>query len=161
MPEGTPGRPTVPQPNTLAPLDLRRMPSSLGGALPGYGLTPKSARERAAVVRAVTDDQQIRQRPMPVVLVTAVIALVGLGVFGWQLYALLSADPGAGAAPAVASPLLCDRPRDVRRRGGGLLLGMAAVRRQEGHRDVAGDRGAVAGGGRAHRDRPGRAQGRW
>ena len=37
---------------------------------------------------------------------TAVAALVGLGVFGWQLYQLLSADTGAGDPPATASPLL-------------------------------------------------------
>lgn len=87
-------------------VDLRKATTSLGSALPGYGLTPRSARERGAVVRAVTKDQHIRQRPVPVVVVSAVVALVGLVVFGWQLYELLSADPGAGDPPATPGTLL-------------------------------------------------------
>jgi hypothetical protein len=87
-------------------VDLRKATTSLGSALPGYGLTPRSARERGAVVRAITQDQHIRQRPVPVVIVSAVVALVGLGVFGWQLYELLSADPGAGDPPATPGTLL-------------------------------------------------------
>jgi len=71
-------------------LDLRHTDRSLGSVVPGYGLTPSGARERAAVVRAVTNDTHIRQRPMPVVIVTAVVALVALVVWGWQLYAAIS-----------------------------------------------------------------------
>lgn len=96
----------VPQPNTLRQLDLRRTNESLGGALNGYGLTPRSAKERAAVVRAVTTDQQIRQRPMPVVLASGLVALVGLTVFGWQLYSYLTTTEGAGTGPVQPSLLL-------------------------------------------------------
>ena len=73
-------------------MDLRHTTSSLGGALPGYGLTRSSARERAAVERAVTADTHIRQRPMPVVVVTALVALVGLGIWCWQLYTAISEE---------------------------------------------------------------------
>ena len=48
---------------TEKPLDLRRTPVSMGSVVTGYGLTPASARQRAVVVRAVTDDSRIRQRP--------------------------------------------------------------------------------------------------
>jgi hypothetical protein len=88
------------------PVDLRKTATPLGAELPGYGLTPRSAKERAAVVRAVTKDEQIRQRPMPVVAITASVALVGLVVFGWQLYSFLTADPGAGEPPAAPSTAL-------------------------------------------------------
>lgn len=87
-------------------VDLRKATTPLGAELPGYGLTPRAARERAAVVRAVTKDQHIRQRPMPVVVASALVALGGLLVFGWQLYLLLTADPGAGEPPATPSALL-------------------------------------------------------
>jgi hypothetical protein len=68
------------------PLDLRHTATSMGGALAGYGLTRGSARERAAVVRAVTDDTRIQQRPMPVVIVTALVSIFGLVVWAWQLW---------------------------------------------------------------------------
>lgn len=87
------------------PVDLRRTVTPLGAELPGYGLTPRSAKERAAVVRAVTNDTQIRQRPMPVVLASGLVALIGLIVFGWQLYSFLTADQGAGM-PAPSPSLL-------------------------------------------------------
>ncbi len=77
-------------------MDLRRTAEPLGRVLPGYGLTRASARERAAVVRAVTRDTHIRQRPMPVVVVTALAAAAGLAVFGWQLYLVLSEEAPAG-----------------------------------------------------------------
>lgn len=75
-----------------ASIDLRHTPQRLGTTVPGYGLTPASARERAAVVRAVTHDPRIRQRPMPVVIVTGLIALVALAVWGWQLYTSITED---------------------------------------------------------------------
>ncbi|MFN8623058.1 MAG: zinc ribbon domain-containing protein [Chloroflexota bacterium] len=72
------------------PVDLRRVRKPLSELVPGYGLTPSSARERAAVVKAVTDDTRIRQRPMPVVVATAVITLIALAVWGWQLYVAIT-----------------------------------------------------------------------
>jgi hypothetical protein len=87
-------------------VDLRKATTPLGAELSGYGLTPRAARERAAVVRAVTRDEHIRQRPMPVVVASALVALGGLLVFGWQLYLVLTADPGAGEPPATPSALL-------------------------------------------------------
>lgn len=99
----TEGRGTAPG---SAPVDLRRTTTSLGAELPGYGLTPRSAKERAAVVRAVTKDTQIRQRPMPVVLASGLVALIGLIVFGWQLYSFLTADQGAGLPEPAPSLLL-------------------------------------------------------
>jgi hypothetical protein len=68
------------------PIDLRRAREPLGAVLPGLGLTPAAARQRAAVVRAVTEDSHIRQRPMPVVIVTGVVALIALVIWAWQLY---------------------------------------------------------------------------
>lgn len=93
-------------------VDLRRTPRSLGSAVNGYGLTPSSARERAAVVRAVTQDTGIRQRPMPVVIVTGLVALVALAVWGWQLYVTITDELpvtllfwGALATSLVASAI--------------------------------------------------------
>lgn len=94
-------------------VDLRHTTSSLGGALPGYGLTRSSARERAAVVRAVTADTHIRQRPMPVVVVTALVALVGLGIWCWQLYTAISEEGPlttlfwAGLATFLVAAAIC------------------------------------------------------
>jgi hypothetical protein len=67
-------------------IDLARTTTRLGSVVPGYGLTPSSAHARAAMVRAVTDDERIRQRPYPVVLVTGVVALVALAIWVWQLW---------------------------------------------------------------------------
>jgi hypothetical protein len=72
------------------PVDLLRAREPLGAVLPGLGLTPAAARQRAAVVRAVTEDSHIRQRPMPVVIVTGVVALIALAIWAWQLYVTLS-----------------------------------------------------------------------
>ena len=74
------------------PVDLRHTPRSLGSAVSGYGLTPSSVRERAAVVRAVTQDAHIRQRPMPVVIATGLVTLVALGIWGWQLYLTITQE---------------------------------------------------------------------
>jgi hypothetical protein len=83
-----------PSPRIDAPppgqVDLRRMRKPLEELVPGYGLTPSSARIRAATVRAVTDDTRIRQRPMPLVVVTAFATLAALVVWGWQLYTTIT-----------------------------------------------------------------------
>lgn len=72
---------------TQEPVDVRQVRPALERNLRGYGLTPSAARERAAVVKAVTADPHIRQRPMPVVVAAALVALGALAVWGWRLYA--------------------------------------------------------------------------
>lgn len=84
------------------PLDLRKVRPSAGSHLPGYGLTPGAALERARVVKAVTDAPQIRQRPTVVVTVAAIVAL---GAFAWWavlLYGVLTEDAPADALFWVA-----------------------------------------------------------
>lgn len=71
------------------PLDLRSIRPPVGRQLAGYGLTPASARERARVVKAVTDTPRIRQRPMPVVIGAALLAVGGFAVWAFLLYGVL------------------------------------------------------------------------
>ena len=96
-----------------ARLDLRRTHQALGSVVSGFGLTPSAARERAAVVRAVTHEPGIRQRPMPVVIIAGLIALVGLGVWAWQLYLTITEETPltplfwAGLGTFLAASAVC------------------------------------------------------
>lgn len=76
------------RPMLQQPVDVRQVRPALERNLHGYGLTPSAARERAAVVKAVTAAPQIRQRPMPVVVAAALVALGALAVWAWRLYAV-------------------------------------------------------------------------